>query len=121
LFGGCQIDPPAGWGQIEDVTTLNTEQIHRMDNLIIIKPHDLANVSYKSLGKIKGLSCASGVGRGDYTKEEAIDQLMIKAAKLEANAITNPICQETKTLDVGNNCWGSIKCLSEAIYTETPK
>lgn len=113
LFFTVFISGCAGFGQIEKIDNLTPEQMNRIHQVKIMPASYLANGSHTSLGRIKGLSCAAD-GQLVASEDEAQQQLLIKAAKLGANAISTPLCQANNRVDLGNNCWKSVVCISEA-------
>lgn len=111
FLSGC-----AGFGQLEDVSELSSEQLKALRSIEtyeqdIIKP-------YETLGRIKGLSCKGSAFSGDTSQAAAMTQLKIKAVKLEANGILYPTCVLDNSVDWGNNCWESWVCVGDAVLVE---
>lgn len=111
FLSGC-----AGLGQIERVSDLSTEQLRQVQNIRLYDNDK--GLNYRSLGKIKGISCKGSALSGNTKEDAAITQLKIKAMKVNANAILYPICSHDASVDWGNNCWESWVCVGEAISVE---
>lgn len=108
FLSGC-----AGFGQVERVADLAPEQLRQIHSIRIVTGAD--NITYKSLGMIKGLSCKGSPYSGASAQEDALMQLKIKAVKLGANGILFPTCSHDVSVDWSNNCWESWVCMAEAI------
>ena len=52
---------------------------------------------------------------GAVDEHVAVDQLSLKAATLDADAITRPICEDSGGIDRANNCYHAIICKSAAV------
>jgi hypothetical protein len=111
LLSGC-----AGFGQIERVSDLSMAQLRQVHDIQLYDNDK--GINYKSLGRIKGLSCKGSSHSGNVSEEAAMTQLKIKAIKLNANAILYPTCSQDSSVDWSNNCWESWVCVGEAARTE---
>ena len=107
VLSGC-----AGFGQVERIADLSAEQLRQIGNVQFYESDK--NLDYKSLGKIKGISCKGSAFSGDTSKEAALMQLKIKAIKIGANAVLYPTCSHDASVDWSNNCWESRVCIGEA-------
>jgi hypothetical protein len=79
----------------------------------ILTSEQLSSRKYSILGEVVGSSCARQVG-SDPSMDAAREELKIKAAALNADAVTNSLCKEGG-IDLGQNCWKSIECRGDAI------
>jgi uncharacterized protein YbjQ (UPF0145 family) len=68
---------------------------------------------YTILSEVVGRSCARQVG-SDPNMEAAREELKIKAAQLNADAVINVLCKEGG-IDWAHNCWKSIECRGDAV------
>lgn len=108
VLSGC-----AGLWQVERVADLSPQQLQQIHSIRVVTGEE--NITYKSLGMIKGLSCKGSPYSGASTREDAMMQLKIKAVKLGANGILFPTCSHDVSVDWSNNCWESWVCMAEAI------
>ncbi|MBW2021042.1 MAG: hypothetical protein JRI65_13780 [Deltaproteobacteria bacterium] len=106
----------AGFGQIERVESLSSEQLRRLNSIKIYESAE--GLNYTEVGEVKGLSCKGSPFSGDTRKDAAMTQLKIKAVKANANAILYPVCSHDASVDWGNNCWESWVCIGIAARVE---
>ena len=107
VLSGCP-----GLGQIENPTNLSAQQLKQFNEIQLYDSSD--GIEYVSLGRIKGISCRDAATIGEPGEEAALNQLKIKAAKLNANAIFYPTCSYRNTPDLLNNCYDPWTCVGEA-------
>lgn len=107
LISGC-----AGFGQVERVSDLTTEQLQKVHQ---VKTFRSPPENFVSLGRIKGLACKGSGLSGTPTEESAMTQLKIKAVLVDADGILYPTCSQDNSVDWGNNCWESWVCVGEAV------
>lgn len=112
LLAGC-----AGLGQVERVSDLSMDQLKQMHDIKLYGSAE--GIQYKSMGKVKGLSCKGSAWSGGSKEEAAMTQLKMKAVKAGANAIFYPTCSHDASVDWGNNCWESVVCVGEAAIVES--
>ncbi len=68
------------------------------------------------LGTVEGLSChRDRYSTYDIGYEEAMEGVRLQAATLEADAVVNVVCQKNSGTDWRNNCFGSVKCIGDAV------
>lgn len=79
----------------------------------ILKVEEVKTRKYSIVKEVKGYSCGRQLG-SDPSIDAARNKLRINAAKLDADAIINVICEETGVSWV-YNCWKTIECRGDAI------
>jgi len=119
-FGGCV----AGQYQIIDVSTLSAEEGEKVKAIRLVEAEELDKASYKSIKKVKGLSCEvwtlSWTQRlKQVSRKEAVEQLKIRAVRAEGNAISNIVCVFESNMMVRNaRCLKWVTCSADAIQVE---
>lgn len=73
LLSGC-----AGFGQVERVSDLSVGQLKQMKDIQFLEGDE--GLNYRSLGKVKGISCKGSAFSGDTDKEAALTQLKINGS-----------------------------------------
>ena len=109
FLSGC-----AGFGQSVSVGQLTSSQVQRLEKISIIQTGSINTKDFKVLKRVKGISC-SGDGTIHISKSDAINQLKLKAALSNADALTNLVCEDNQVLDWKNNCWKSWICFADVI------
>lgn len=94
---------------------LGAQDLRSAGQVTMAPPGSSTGGEYKVEGEIEGLSCANRVPAGSADEREAIDQLKLKAALLDAAYFTPPICVHSMGMDMANNCWDSVICTSVAL------
>lgn len=79
----------------------------------ILTPEQIGSRKFAVLAEVTGRSCARARG-ADPSIEIAREELKIKAAALDADAVTSSLCR-TGGLDMLHNCTSSIECRGDAI------
>ena len=109
LVAGCfgpsfeyiQIDPTTV-GDLRRQVPLYTENVVQGREYAIIQP-------------LSGISCKNLLWAPSPTQNDATDQLRVKAARLDANALLNVICEAPSGTSLITNCWSSLTCHGAAI------
>jgi len=69
-----------------------------------------------AVGMVEGLSChRNAYSTNDVSEAEAIAGLKLRAAQLGADAVVSVVCQKDSGTDWRNNCFGSVKCVGDAV------
>jgi hypothetical protein len=68
---------------------------------------------FSIVSEVVGRSCARDRG-SDPSMDAAREELKIKGAELNADAIASALCKEGG-VDLTHNCWKSIECRGDAI------
>ena len=88
---------------------------------VIIYKNNIPSESYQRIKTVEGISCHRNAYESRVlTSDEAIDGMRIKAAELDANALTNIVCQQSTGIDWRNNCFQSIVCVGDAVKIINP-
>lgn len=111
LLAGCPADPEA-----VDIADLTPQQINSMAQIGLYEPGSLAPRQYRSLGFIKGISCAASTYE-TASRYEALQQVQAKAAIRGADGITNLACLRDDQYDLATNCFATWTCQAEALKT----
>jgi hypothetical protein len=111
----------AGCTYIEVVNhyDLEVDQLERYKAIKIVDPQQRAQPNYRTLGEIRGLSCAKILGQSP-SEQDAMDQVRLRAAQAGATAMSPPVCEWSGDLDWKNNCWKTIICASEILVETEP-
>lgn len=99
---------------------LGSEEAAAYQRLVIYAVEDLPRGSYKVLERDRGLSCDRSVFEGEVSRDEAMKQLRIHAARARADALTNVVCEYKKKVDVEDQCFRSWICVGDAIHITSP-
>jgi len=126
-FGGCV----AGQSQRIDMSTLSPEEGEKVKAVRLVEAGELDKISYKFIKKVQGLSCEvwkrtkMGIIVITWervniaTREEAEEQLKIKAVRAGANAISNIVCvAESNFMTRSRLCWRHFDCSADAIQVD---
>lgn len=109
-LGGCATAVP-----LVDFYDADAETLDRFREVRIV----YGRQDFDDLGQVKGLHCDRNASTpGPHTPEArsmAIDQLRLKAAALGADAVTEPHCRISVEMDLTNNCYGTVLCVSHAL------
>ena len=92
---------------------LTPEMRRKAASTPILTSEQVGARKYTILSEVVGRSCARQLG-SDPSMEAAREELKIKAAQLNADAITNVLCKEGG-IDMANNCWKSVECRGDAV------
>ena len=109
FLNGC-----AGLGQLVSVGQLTSSQVQRLETISIIQAGSINAKDFKVLKRVKGISC-NGDGKTHISESEAINQVRLKAALSNADALTNLVCENNQSTDWINNCWKSWVCFADVI------
>jgi hypothetical protein len=109
-LGGCANAVP-----VVDFYDADSDTLARFGTIATVSSHE----GYLEIGKIQGIHCprhwqsagSSSLG----SREIAIDQLKLKAAEMQADAITEPACVSNRELDSSNTCVGVLMCEATAL------
>ena len=71
---------------------------------------------FEIVGTVDGLACKrNAYMETEVARQEAFDEIRLKAAGMNADAVVNVVCQKSSSADWRNNCWASDKCIGDAI------
>jgi hypothetical protein len=76
---------------------------------------DMHSHQYVVLQPLSATSCKNKLGDPSPTREEAIDQLRVKAAGLGGNGLLHVVCEAPSGLNAIKDCWASLSCHGAAI------
>ena len=122
-YGGCV----AGQMEIVNRSTLSPEEGEKVKAVRLVEAEELDKISYKTIKKIKGLSCevvhlkiertrAKHVIAKNASREDAEEQLKIHAIRAGGNAISNIVCvAESDFMTRNRRCIRHIACSADAI------
>ncbi|MBN9430702.1 MAG: hypothetical protein J0H09_29775 [Burkholderiales bacterium] len=105
---GCASNP--------SVSSLTSLERQRVGEMVLLKAGEISRDKYQLLGSVEGLACKKNAyASGPPSLEEAIQGVRIRAALLEADAVTNMVCEDKREVDWGRNCWQTVVCVADAI------
>jgi hypothetical protein len=84
----------------------------------IYTTRQLADKKYEDFGPIEATSCKSLMWEPVPTREDAVNQLRVRAMNLGGNGLLNLMCDAREGTSVSKNCWSSITCAASAIQVE---
>jgi uncharacterized protein YbjQ (UPF0145 family) len=84
----------------------------------IYTTRQLVGKNYEDLGPIEATSCKSLMWEPVPTREDAVNQLRVRAINLGGNGLLNLMCDAREGTSVSKNCWSSITCAASAISVE---
>lgn len=84
-------------------------------NVPILSQEELQGKEYSLMQSLTSTSCKNKLWDEAPSKDDAIDQLRIKASRADANALINVSCETPSGTDLTTNCWSSIVCHGAAI------
>jgi len=87
----------------------------------VISAQSVSEDEYIELGAVEGMFCHKL--RGQLTpgaERDAIDQIKLKAAALDADYITTPQCVIDESLAFNDTCFSRTVCSSRAIKAISP-
>lgn len=96
---------------------MTAAQIRTADTVSFMRPYELSrtDVSYTSLGTVRGESCQSQIWSGEASQEEALMRLKLMAAERQANRVVLKRCEQDEQAGCHQRWW----CEGEA-YQEQP-
>jgi hypothetical protein len=101
-------------------TELESEQVRSYKRMVVYGVDELPVGSFKILGREKGFSCDQDLLSGDVNKDEAMEQLRIRASLSQADALTNVVCGYRKNVDIQEHCFRAWVCAGDAIHITSP-
>jgi len=105
-IGGCATNPGVG--------SLSSSQRAKMTSMQLFR--SAAPLPYTILGDVRGLSCYRNFKQDQLFHDDvALEDVRIRAALLDADAVANVVCQKSAGADWVNNCWVSIVCVGDAV------
>jgi uncharacterized protein YbjQ (UPF0145 family) len=106
FLASCAINPK--------LERLTAEQKNRLDSIEIITGK--ATRPSVFVGSVGGISCQKNMlQKGGISENEALEDLKLDAAFLDADAVTNLFCQGYSDTHSSNGCYASIQCTGEAV------
>ena len=109
-LGGCATAVP-----VVDFYDADAEALDRFRHVRIVYGRE----GFEDLGDLEGLHCHRNASTPNphslEARSMAIDQLRLKAAALGADAMTEPHCRASSEIDLVNNCFGTLLCVSRAL------
>ena len=98
------------------VSSLTSEEREKVGRLVVVEPGILSREDYEVLGTAEGIACKRNLhASGKPSGNEARQGVLINAAKMGADAVTNMLCEERQEVDWGRNCWQTVVCVGDAI------
>lgn len=95
------------------VTDVSAPEASRLNSeVMVIEKTPPANA--RSVGSLEATSCRNKTWDPPATEENAILQLKAVARRMGGNAIANVYCEPPLGMNVGKNCWSSIRCTATA-------
>lgn len=73
---------------------------------------------FSTVQPVSALSCRHMAWDPDASEADAIAQLQIKAARLDANGLANVRCDQPVAATLEPNCWKSVVCHGDAVRLE---
>lgn len=100
-------------GCVSGAPKLTAEQQQNLSTIEVFKTGSKPDLEYSIVSTISAADCSGPGGSRLYGDEgKAMDILLIKAAALGADAITNVSCGAAPLV---NNCWAAKKCDGDAV------
>lgn len=93
--------------------TISPELRRKAATIRILTPDDIGERELSVIREVSGLSCAVQAGASP-SMDAAREDLRVEAAKAGADALSAVICREGD-VDLGSNCWKTIRCTGDAI------
>ena len=79
---------------------------------------DLSERTYRVVRPVTATSCSIKTWDPAPTRDDAIDQLRVKAGRLGANGIMNVTCERPEGVSLAMTCWASLTCHAAAILLD---
>lgn len=96
------------------IESLNPSELEVLSRLQILEGE--ISEPYDIISKVKGISCHTTADqRRNYSTDDAIEGIKMKAAQLHADAVINIVCERDGATDWMNECWSSMVCVGTAI------
>ncbi|MEL6950503.1 MAG: hypothetical protein AAGM16_10380 [Pseudomonadota bacterium] len=112
-IAGCASSIP-----VIDFYEASSETLQRYQQINVLTT-STAPRAFEPLEDIEGIYCRKKMGQAALADREAtlyaIDQVRLKAAEENADAITEPACTINTDNDFSNNCYGSVICRATAL------
>ncbi len=106
----------AGCGAFVEVVKVDSEENASAINTVqILNREQLRGKKVEIVQTISANSCKNKLWDPDPTRDNAIAQLKVKAARIGANTVTNLYCGDQTGTNLGTNCWSSIECSAAAV------
>ena len=87
----------------------------------VVSAQSVLEDEYIELGAVEGFFCHKMQGQlTPGAERDAIDQVKLKAAAIDADHVTMPQCVIDESLDFMNNCFSKTICSSRAIKAISP-
>lgn len=114
LVGAFALASMIGCASDLSVSSLTSAERQKVAEMVVLKAGAIPRAGYQILGSVEGLSCKYYRHSNSPTMDEAMQDVRIRAAKLEADAVTNMVCEHQG--DGGRrNCWEAVVCKADAI------
>jgi len=98
------------------ITNLSPAQRARVAAMVVLEGHEANAPGNRVIGTVKGVSCRRFAWETAPASEaEAMQQLFIEAARVDANAVANAVCEVKNKVDWRHNCHHSVVCVGEAV------
>lgn len=102
-----------------DYYSVETEALERLRGITILDDASIAAGDYESLGEVKGMYCERNNRKGPESQRRyAVEQMKLRAAKLDADHVSTPVCEARAGMDMTNNCWATLTCRAKALVAE---
>lgn len=96
------------------IENLSPQQRAKLSSIAILE--SAPPREFDIVGSVKGISCHRNIyTASELSDREALDGIKLRAVQLNADAVINVYCQKNTTTDWANNCWGSIRCIGDAV------
>lgn len=116
-LGGC-----ADAVRVADFYDADSATLRRFETMEVISTQVPSTSKYRDLGVVEGLYCHrsyQGASVNDpLAREQAVEQVMLKAASKGATHISAPNCDVSEAGSFANNCLGTVTCTSHALVIQ---
>lgn len=113
----CFLPALAACGSFVEVLKVDEMSMEAATSVQVLTREQLQGRKTEMVQTISATSCKNKMWDPEPTRENAIEQLRIKAARIGANTVTNLFCRAEATPNLGTNCWSAVVCDAAAVRT----
>lgn len=108
----------AGCGSFVEVVKVDEANAAAVAGVKVLTREQLGGRKTEMVQTISATSCKNKLWDPEPTRENAIEQLRVKAARIGADTVTNLFCRDEPTTNLGTNCWSAVVCEAAAVRAE---
>lgn len=118
LFAAALASALAGCGAFVEVVKVDETNAGAAGAVQVLTREQLQGRRTEIVQTISATSCKNKLWDPAPTRENAVQQLQVKAARIGANVVTNLFCRDEPSVNLGTNCWSAVVCEAAAVRAQ---